>query len=81
MPPRSPEFNVLDYSLWHAINARMRAQERKFPAKKKESKTGFLARLRRTALGLPQRVVEKAVMGMHRRVRRCVAAKGGIFFG
>ena len=79
LPPRSPDFNVLDYSLWHAINERMREQERAFSVKKKETKEEYLARLRRTALGLPASVVKRAVMDMHRRVRLAVAAKGAVF--
>ena len=79
LPPRSPEFNVLDYSLWHAINARMREQERSFSAKKRETKKRYLERLRRTALSLPPSVVKRAVMDMHRRVRLAVSARGGIF--
>ena len=27
-PRRSPDLNVLDYSLWHAINERMREEEK-----------------------------------------------------
>ena len=53
LPPRSPEFNGLDYSLWRAINAGMREQETNFSAKKKETKAAYLERLRRTILGLP----------------------------
>ena len=79
LPPRSTDFNVLDYSLWHAINERMREQERAFSVKKKETKEEYLARLRRTALGLPASVVKRAVMDMHRRVRLAVAAKGAVF--
>ena len=78
LPKRSPDLNVLDYSLWHAINARMRVQDRSL-CKKKESKAQYLARLRRTAMGLPQSVVTKAVQDMHRRVRLLARAKGGLF--
>ena len=70
---------MLDYSLWHSMNERMREQERAFPMKKKETREAFLARLRRTALGLPSSVVRRAVMDMHRRVRLAVAAKGAVF--
>ena len=79
LPPRSPHLNVLDYSLWHAINERMREQEGSFPERRKETRDAYRARLRRTALGLPTSVVKKAVMDMHRRVRLAVAAKGGVF--
>ena len=75
LPKRSPDLNVLDYSLWKTIDMRMRIQERDFP-KKKETKTEFMARLRHTALTLPTAVVQKAVRDMHRRVRLVVKFKG-----
>ena len=76
LPKRSPDFNVLDYSLWKAINARMRAQECEFPKNMKETKAEFLARLRRTALNLPTAAVQSAVEDMHRRVRLCAKYRG-----
>jgi hypothetical protein len=79
LPFRSPDLNVLDYSLWHAINARMRAQEKSFPKSRKETKQEFLARLRFTALTLPTAVVKNAVSDMHRRTRCLVKARGGLF--
>ena len=79
LPARSPDLNVLDYSLWHEINTRMRKQEAAFPANKKETKAAYLQRLRKTALGLPSGLVERAIADMHRRVRSVVAAKGGLF--
>ena len=52
LPRRSPDLNVLDYSLWHAINERMREEEKQFPTNRKETKEQHLERLRATALGL-----------------------------
>ena len=60
LPRRSPDLNVLDYSLWREINVRMREQEKGFAENKKESVEEFKKRLRRTALSLPQSVVSKA---------------------
>ena len=77
LPKRSPDLNVLDYSLWAEINTRMRAQEKMFPKSKKESFDAFKARLRRTAPGLPESVVRKAASDMYKRVRMAVAAGGG----
>ena len=37
LPRRSPDLNVLDYSLWHAINEKMRQTEKSWPKTKKES--------------------------------------------
>ena len=79
LPKRSPDFNVLDYSLWHAINTRMRMQEQSFREGMVDTNNAFLSRLRRTAMGLPPSVVRRAVGSMPRRVRLCVKAKGGLF--
>ena len=79
LPKRSPDLNVLDYSLWHEINVRMRAQERAFPKGKKESMSEFKERLRKTALGLPPAVVKAAVTDMKRRCQCISAAKCGLF--
>ena len=78
LPPRSPDLNVLDYSLWSEINKRLRKQEAAFSKSKKESKVAFLARLRRVALGLPTSVVTKAVKSMKRRCNLIKAAKGNL---
>ena len=79
LPKRSPDLNVLDYSLWRAINVRMRAQEASFPSGMRETQAEFLARLRKTALGLPQREVGKAVQDMRRRVAMVLARNGKLF--
>ena len=77
IPKRSPCLNVCDYFLWTEVNRRMRQQEQKFPCGKRETRTGFLSRLRRTALSLPSNVVSAAVGDMKRRCFRLVAAAGG----
>ena len=79
LPPRSPDLNVLDYSLWAEISRRLRKQERKFPCNKVESKSDFIKRLRKTAMGLPKSVVRKAVEDMQRRCKKIEEAKGGLF--
>ena len=48
-------------------------------ANKQETKDAHLKRLRKTAMSLPTKVVKGAVMDMHRRVRKVVAAEGGLF--
>ena len=65
LPKRSPDLNVCDYALWKEVNKRMRKQERAWPATKKETRPGFLARLKRTALRLPSSFVGKSVGDMH----------------
>ena len=77
IPKRSPCLNVCDYFLWAVINRRMRVQERKYPSGKRETRKGFLAWLRRTALSLPTSVVSAAVGDMKRRCSRLLAADGG----
>ena len=79
LPKRSPDLNVLDYSLWKAVNMKMRETEKAFPHNKKESVQAFKGRLKRTATSLSQPQVERAVMDMHKRVRLLVDANGGLF--
>jgi hypothetical protein len=81
LPPRSPDFNVLDYSLWVEINKRMRQKQAKFAESKKETKQEYMNRLRRTALALPTSVVKKAVGDMTRRVALVAKAKGKLIEG
>ena len=79
LPPRSPDLNVLDYSLWHQINVAMRTQERAFSKSKHETTEEFKARLRRVALSLSETKVEKAVGSMVRRCAVISAAAGELF--
>ena len=79
LPKRSPDLNVLDYSLWSQITTRMREQEKHWPKDFKESREEYKARLRRTALGLPRSVVGKAMADIERRVRALKEAKGMYF--
>lgn len=76
LPKRSPDLNVLDYSLWSQINQQMRATERARPKDFKETRDEYKARLRRTAMGLPSAVVRKAVHDMARRVQLLKEAQG-----
>ena len=78
LPRRSPDLNVLDYYIWNAVNTRMRKQEATFPKSFKESKEGFLARLKTIALRLPKAAVSKAVASMRRRVLAIKKEQGGL---
>ena len=78
LPPRSPDLNPLDFSIWHEINVRMRAQEKSFDASKKETVEEYLKRLRRTALAVPASVVSRAVGDMKRRVAEMKKQRGGL---
>ena len=77
LPPRSPDLNVLDYSLWHEINVAMRAQEKTFRKSKRETTTEFKAR--RVALSVSESKVKKAVGSMVRRCATISAAAGDLF--
>ena len=79
LPRRSPDLNVLDYALWHAINLRMRKQEASWPTEKRESADEFKQRLRKTALGLPESFVTKCVGDMARRCKQVFERKGKLF--
>ena len=79
IPHRSPDCNVCDFALWAEINKRMRRQEKHWPAGKKETREGYLKRLRNTALRLPAAFVTKSIGDLTRRCNRLHAAKGGHF--
>ena len=53
LPPRSPDLNPLDFTIWAEINKRMRLQESKWSKSKTETRAQFIKRLRRTAMTPP----------------------------
>ena len=67
IPPRSPSLNVCDYALWSEVSRRLRATEATWPARKKESRKAYAARLRRTALRLPASFVNASISNMRSR--------------
>ena len=79
LPKRSPDLNPLDYRIWHEVNRRMRATEQKWKPGKKESREQYLARLSRTAKGIPATFVKSAVGDLSRRCKLVIKAKGGHF--
>ena len=79
LPPRSPDLNPLDYTVWAEINRRMRSQEKAWPAGKSESRAQFLQRLRRTAMGLPPAYINKAIGNLTKRIALMKTARGGHF--
>ena len=79
LPKRSPDLNPLDYGFWDAVNRRLRRQEKRFAAGKKESRKQFVARLRRTTLRMPPQVLAPLVESMKRRCAAVKAAKGENF--
>ena len=79
IPRRSPALNVCDYALWSEINRRMRAAEAKWPAGRTESRKQYIARLRRTAFGLPASFINKSIVNMQQRCKLLHEARGGHF--
>ena len=71
--------NPLDYGFWSMINRRLRKQEVKFPASKKESRAAFVKRLKRTIKRIPRATLEPLVRSMKRRCTALLAAKGEDF--
>ena len=79
IPKRSPDLNVLDYAVWSEVERRMRAQERKWPASRRESRAQFEKRLDRTAKSLPAAFIDKCVSSMKVRCQQLYDAEGGLF--
>ena len=79
IPKRSPQLNVCDYALWTEINKRMRRQERRWPKGAKETRAGYLSRLRRKALRLSKTFIDKSISNMKVRCQRLLVARGRHF--
>ena len=77
IPKHSPQLNALDYYLWGAVDKRMRATERRYPANKKEKRCVFLCRLMCTTKSTPRQDVVEAQRSMQVRCGRLVDAEGG----
>lgn len=79
IPKRSPDLNVCDYTFWSEVEKRMRAQERKMPLLKRETRGDFEKRLDRTARELPAAYINKSIENMKKRCRLLFEAEGGLF--
>ena len=79
IPKRSPDLNVLDYAVWAKVETLLRAQERKMPKSRYESRAQFEARLDRTACSLPPEFIRKSILNLKERCQRLYKAKGGLF--
>ena len=77
IPKRSPQLNVMDFAIWAKVNTNLRAQERRWAANRKETRDQYLLRLRRTAMRLSPKVINKSIMNMKVRCQRLYDAKGG----
>ena len=72
-PTYSPDLNPCDYSLWEELENRMAKQK----APKHETMDGFKARLRRTALAIPEGVIRKMIGSMVWRTQSVYDNDGG----
>ena len=79
LPKRSPELNVMDYAVWSEVERRLRAQERRMPGGKHETRAQFGRRLDRIARTLPKDFIERSIGDMARRCQLLYEAKGGLF--
>ena len=79
IPKRSPELNVMDFAVWSEMEKRLRAQERKWPQSRRESREQFIKRVSRTAQRLPPSFISRSIMNLKERCRRLFEAKGGLF--
>jgi hypothetical protein len=75
-PKRSPDLNPLDYGFWDCVNRRLRKQESRFQNDRKETHAAYTARLRRTIMNTPNKVLGPLVGSMKRRCAEVKAAKG-----
>ena len=71
--------NVCDYMLWHEVNTRMRKAESKWDKDRRETRAQYLSRLRRTALRLPRRLIQKSTGGLRKLCERLYTARGEHF--
>ena len=72
-PVYSPDLNPLDFALWSEVSSRMDAAG----APRRETLEAYKARLRRTALGIPEAVVRKMLSSMKGRVSSVYESNGG----
>ena len=72
-PTYSPDLNPCDFALWEEVENRMAKQE--YPVG--ETVDSFKARLRRTALAIPEHVVRKMLGAMKHRTKAVYERDGG----
>ncbi len=72
IPPRSPGWMPLDYSIWSAIERRLYAQG----VTRDETKDQFQKRLHRIAMRLPRSYVKATVLRMKANIAATVASEG-----
>ena len=70
---------LVDFFVWSEVERRLRKQELKMKAEKKETRDEFRSRLRRTARAIPRSLLCKAIGDMARRAKLLYKAKGQLF--
>lgn len=73
LPPRSPEWMPLDYSIWKAIEEKMLNDGSVVGT---ETKAAYLARLAKVAKDLPRKLVKDTISQMKKRIVATVKEKG-----
>ena len=71
LPPRTPEWMPLDYSIWDHIETKALAS-----AGKKENKASYALKLQKIAKGLSVNYVKKTCGSMKKRINGTYVAKG-----
>ena len=79
IPKRSPDLNVLDYAVWSKVETLLRAQERRWPKARKETRAQYIRRLKQTVARLPASFIDRSIGDMQRRCQLLYKAKGGLF--
>ena len=72
LPPRTPEWMPLDFSLWYEIEKRLYEQKKDST----ESLSSFKKRLRNIAMSLPRSLVRSCIASMKKRIELTYVAKG-----
>ena len=72
LPPRTPSWMPLDYAIWQEIDKRMNGSAPSMV----ETKAEFLARLEKTARGLPKAFIRKVLARMKGNIKAVIDAGG-----
>ena len=72
LPPRTPAWMPLDFSIWHTIDERMAESAPSFT----ETKADYLGRLEKTARSLPRGYVRKVLGRMKGNIQAVIVAGG-----
>ena len=77
LPPRSPELQPLDFSLWSMVERRFVESNARILGT--ESRAKYLTRLRRTIERIPLNSIRNSIDSMDRRVKTLHSVKGDVF--